>query len=245
MPTDWAREYFDRGYGQRWGLRAPNDQVQTDAAGIWKLLELSAGERLADVGCGHGRHALALAQRGARVVGTDASQPLLSRARELSQLARSASWVLADMRSLPFPSNAFDAALIMDAFGFFETEDQDATALREIGRTLKPGGRLLLKVVNGEIVLNDLRPIEHEEREGQVIDISRTLSGRVMSERVRISGPRGGGEYRREQRLYRSSDLQQMLARVGMPMRSLSATSDGATFDPLTSPAMWIVGERH
>ena len=243
--SNWAREYFDRGYGQRWGLGAPGDHVRAEADGIWTLLALAHGARVADVGCGRGWHALALARRGALIVGAAASRPLLSRARELSrELGVPAHWVRADMRWLPFRSGAFDAALVMDAFGFFETEDQDAMVLQEVGRTLKPDGRLLMKVVNGELVLNDLHPANREERDGQVIEIARTLSGRVMTEHVRISGPRGGGEYRREQRLYRSNEVQRVFARAGLPVKSLSGSYDGSTFDAASSPAMWVVGER-
>lgn len=48
--SDWTRDYFDRGYGQRWGLRAPNDQVQSEAAGTWTLLKLSSSCRARDLG---------------------------------------------------------------------------------------------------------------------------------------------------------------------------------------------------
>ena len=103
LTPGWARTYFDRGYGQRWGLHPPNDQIRSESAGIWKLLKLAPGMRVADIGCGHGRHPLAIADLGARAIGVDASVALLSRARELSaKTGVSVDWVRADMRSLPF-----------------------------------------------------------------------------------------------------------------------------------------------
>ena len=38
MP-DWTREYFERGYAERWGLPAPSDHVRRQAAGLSTLLQ--------------------------------------------------------------------------------------------------------------------------------------------------------------------------------------------------------------
>src|SRR5207342_2139569 len=46
------------------------------------VLGLEAGERVLDVGCGPGRHALALARRGIDVVGVDLSEDFITLARD-------------------------------------------------------------------------------------------------------------------------------------------------------------------
>src|SRR5687768_15452510 len=121
MP-DWAREYFERGYAQRWGLLAPSDPVRLEAAGLWALLKLSPISRIVDIGCGHGRHAFPLAERGAEVIGLDSAVALLNRARHLAaELHTPVRWVRGDMRRLAFRSGCADAAILMDAFGFFDT----------------------------------------------------------------------------------------------------------------------------
>ena len=102
-----------------------------------------------------------------------------------------------------------------------------------------------MKIVNGGLVLNDLRRVDCEERDGQTIEITRTLSGRVMSEHIRISGPRGSGDYRREQRLYVLKELERNLSSGGLAVTSLSGTLEGGPFDPATSDRMWIVSVRH
>ena len=83
--SDWAHEYFERGYAQRWSLGAPADLLREEARGIGALLQLSATSRVVDIACGPGRHAVALAaERGCRVVGIDFAASLLSRARHLA-----------------------------------------------------------------------------------------------------------------------------------------------------------------
>jgi hypothetical protein len=39
--ADSNREYFERGYPQRWGLPAPSDAVRLEASGLCHLLQLS------------------------------------------------------------------------------------------------------------------------------------------------------------------------------------------------------------
>ena len=148
--SDWAREYFERGYAQRWGLPPITDDIRVEVAGLWKYLNLTTSSRLVDVGCGHGRYALGLAQLGSMAVGVDFAMALLTEARHLgAKLGVQARWVQGDMRILPFRREHFDVAILLDAFGFFETERDNDAVLANIARILVPRGRLCLKVVNG------------------------------------------------------------------------------------------------
>jgi ABC-type lipopolysaccharide export system ATPase subunit/predicted RNA methylase len=218
MP-DWTREYFERGYAQRWGLLAPSDRVRLEAAGLWTLLQLSPTSRVIDIGCGHGRHALVLAERASEVIGLDFTDALLNRARHLAvELRTEVRWIRGDMRRLPFRSGCADAAMVMDAFGFFDTEEEHDAVLREVARVLTIGGRLALKVVNGGLVLDDFRETEREERDGVTVLVSNTLAidPPRLTQRLSVSGSRGHGEYERRQRLYRVDELRAALDDVSV-----------------------------
>ena len=246
MP-DWTREYFERGYAQRWGLPAPSDDVRAEAGGLWDLLQLSPASRVVDIGCGHGRHALALAERGAEVIGIDFAVALLNRARHLSaDLGARPRWIRGDMRRLPLRSECVGAAIVMDAFGFFETEEEHEAVLREAARVVTAGGRLTLKVVNGGPLLDAFRETDYEERDGTVVSVSRTLTldPPRMTERIRVSGSRGQGEYQRRQRLYRAGELRAALEHAGFSVVGAFAHPDGTPFDSTVSSTMWLVGQR-
>ena len=146
----WVREYFERGYAQRWDLPPVSDRVRLESDRLWDQLELSPGAWLLDLGCGHGRHALALAQRGATVVGMDFAETLLARAKCLgADLDVSPHWLRGDMRQLPLRAKFFAGAILIDAFGFFETDEENEAVLAEVRRVLAPSGRFGMKVVNG------------------------------------------------------------------------------------------------
>lgn len=84
------------------------------------------------------------ADQGARVTGIDLSEPIVRQAREAFPGRRLASAV-ADVRRLPFLDCSFDAVYSMGTVEHFEESE---TAVRELARVLKLGGRLILGVPN-------------------------------------------------------------------------------------------------
>jgi hypothetical protein len=134
----------------------------------------------------------------------------------------------------------------MDAFGFFDTEDEHEAVLREAARVLTTDGRLALKVVNGGLVLDAFRETDQEERDGVVVSVSNTLTFDPprMTQSISVRGSRGHGEYQRRQRLYRVEELRAGLERVGFSVEGIFGSADGASFEPATSSAMWIVAQR-
>jgi len=245
--SDWAQEYFERGYGQRWGLAAPGDRVRLETSGIWKILRLSQTSRVIDIGCGHGRHALALAERGAKVVGVDVADSLLRRARRLAHESRAhARWIRGDMRRLPLQNECADAVLIADSFGFFEADIEHEAVVREAHRILRNAGSLMMKVVNGVPILAAFRETDREQRDGVEVSISNTLTldPPRMTQRLSVSGSRGQGTYERRQRLYGVEELQALLERSGFSVTGIFANTDGAPFDSKQSDTIWLVGRR-
>ena len=114
------------------------------------------GGDVLDVPCGFGRHAVPLAEAGFRVVGVDRSQTLLDEARQRTHHKRWPKLVHADYRRLPFADASFDAALnLFTSLGYLGDE-QDTLALREIGRVLRPGGRLVIELLHRDRLVERL-----------------------------------------------------------------------------------------
>jgi SAM-dependent methyltransferase len=105
------------------------------------LLEASAGQRLLDLGCGHGEDARELARtvgESGEVVGIDKSEVLIDRARRCtSPEDRGVEFVCADATALPFADASFDACRADRTIQHLR--DADA-ALAELARVTKPGG---------------------------------------------------------------------------------------------------------
>ena len=71
MESQWFETFFS-GIAVEFWIRAMTPEITTaEVDFLEKALELKRGARVLDIPCGHGRHALELARRGARVVVND------------------------------------------------------------------------------------------------------------------------------------------------------------------------------
>jgi demethylmenaquinone methyltransferase/2-methoxy-6-polyprenyl-1,4-benzoquinol methylase len=108
--------------------------------GGWRRLAAESavrpGDRVLDACCGTGDLALAAERAGGVVTGVDFSESMLERARRKSG---SVEWIRADVTSLAFADEAFDAATI--GFGIRNVPEPEA-GLAELARVLRRGGRL-------------------------------------------------------------------------------------------------------
>jgi SAM-dependent methyltransferase len=184
------------------------------------LLGLPADSHVLDVPCGQGRHSHLLAEAGFRVDGLDFSSTLLAKARARGTGPRLA-YHRGDMRQLPAEwTNCFDAVLnLFTSFGFFVDPADDQRVIREFGRVLAPGGRLVWHGGSRDGVM--ARFLERdwwETSDGTLHAHERSfdpLSG-VLSVESRWSGPSGAGSREHRIRLYTATRLAELCAAVGL-----------------------------
>ena len=140
-PKQWFFDTWALVYDLPWVQRATYRPIHN---AVLRALAAPAALRVLDIGCGTGQLAARIKEERPEtdVVGCDFSAGMLSRAAARRHDVR---WVRGDAGRLPFSDGMFDAVTSTEAFHWFP--DQDA-ALAEFYRVLKPGGRLLLAMVN-------------------------------------------------------------------------------------------------
>lgn len=111
-----------------------------------RVLEADGTSRVLDAGCGTGRIARRLADRGCAVTGIDLSPGMLAMARRDHPDLEVAQGSVTD---LPFPEAAFDGVLCWYSL-IHLTDDELPVALAEVARVLRPGGLVLVAFQKGE-----------------------------------------------------------------------------------------------
>jgi SAM-dependent methyltransferase len=133
--------------------------TEQEVAFLVDALGLRAGMRVLDVGCGPGRHSLALARRGMKVVGVDLSPDFIALARNSADAERlDATFEVVDVRDLAY-DREFDAAICLcqGGFGLLGGADDELVMERFTG-ALQPRGRLACSAFSSYFVVRHLEP---------------------------------------------------------------------------------------
>jgi SAM-dependent methyltransferase len=120
-------------------------------------LDLPPRARVLDVGCGTGANGRVLGAGDRVAIGVDASAMALALGERLDHAAR----LRADGALLPFADGSFDLVCALDVL---EHLDDDAAAVRELRRVLRPGGVLLVFVPALRLLWGLQDEISHHRR---------------------------------------------------------------------------------
>lgn len=225
MPLGYMEFFGDDYLGAYRETISPENAV-SEAAFVQNVLGLSAGDEVLDLCCGHGRHAVLLAKAGFKVTGLDLSAQYLEQAAKNSASAGvELELVHSDMREIPFDSR-FDAVVnLFTSFGYLggylESDAEDMKVLHQVSKALKPGGKLLIDLINRDwVVANNLVDERKVHPNGTMYQEHRELdlaNGRIQNSFV-VTTPDGRSHHSDGLtiRLYTLSELTDMLADAGL-----------------------------
>ena len=131
--NDWA--LAGRGEGMEKGHRPVGEQAI-------ELMAIPSVARILDVGCGSGWATRLMAERALRgkVIGIDIADEMIKLARETSRSLPNVEFQVASAEDLPFSDGEFTHAFSMESLYYYADM---SSALREIKRVLRPGGRFI------------------------------------------------------------------------------------------------------
>ena len=107
-------------------------------------------DTVCDVGCGPAHVARYLSQRGVKVIGIDLSPEMVAQARALNPFLEIRQ---GDMLGLDVPDESWSGVVAFYSIIHIPRADV-VRALKELGRCLRPGGRLLMSFHIGDEVLH-------------------------------------------------------------------------------------------
>ena len=238
---------------------------------IERQLSGVGAHRVLDAACGTGMHAIALAQRGYDVVGTDLSVGMIEQARAnadsagvevrfevtgFGELAETLIPVLS--RTGAHKESVFDAVLCLgNSLPHLLTPREVAGALADFAACLRPGGLALIQNRNFDGVLARgqrwMEPQAHREGESEWIFLrfyDFEADGTVtfnLATLKRWDGTEGAWHQQvASSKLWplKQTDLVEMLQAAGFGKVICWGDMQGAPFDPVSSPNLVITGAR-
>jgi len=143
-----------QGEFNRWAEQGRGEEMERHHLDITektiRLMDLRAGERVLDLGCGAGWATRLLARLVAdgpsgfgQVVGVDVSDEMIRRARQASKDFENIMFVWGSAQQIPWEENYFDKVLSVESFYYYADQDR---ALAELFRVMAPRGRLFILI---------------------------------------------------------------------------------------------------
>jgi ubiquinone/menaquinone biosynthesis C-methylase UbiE len=156
----WYEELFDN-YAKSYDKESFTTGTVGEVDFLEQELNSDTSKCILDIGCGTGRHAIELAQRGYSVTGVDLSVSQLQRAREkVNEAGVSIEFIQHNACSLPFQQE-FDLVIMICEGGFSlqETDELNFRILESAERALRSPGKFIFTA------LNALFPLYHNVKD--------------------------------------------------------------------------------
>jgi glycine/sarcosine N-methyltransferase len=198
-----------------------------------------------DAACGTGWHAIALAQRGYRVAGSDASTAMIERARgNAVQAGLAIPFAVSSFQDLRSTwREPFDAVLCLgNSFPHVLTEQAAVDSLVNMRSILRDGGVLVLHNLNYDKRMHD-KPRWFAANSG-MLDGNEILVWRfadygadLITFNIAVFTKKSNGQWSVQvestrQRPYRKAELEDLLYRVGFRTIEAYGNLQGEPFDP-------------
>jgi SAM-dependent methyltransferase len=227
----------------------PRDRWQSapeEVTKVLRLLEAREGEAVLDLACGPGRHALELARRGFPVTAVDRTPAYLEEAeRRAREENLSVEFVQEDMRTFCRPGAFHRAINMFTSFGYFEDAADDERVLRNVYRSLKPGGTLVMHLMAKEVLARIFKKRTWQEYDGHVVLEEGTIKDgwRWIETRWIVLTQGKVEEFKLSHRLYSAAELGDLLLRCGFASASPYGDFDGGPYDE-TAERLVVVARK-
>lgn len=238
-------ELWEKFYGCMFD-QASFELAQQQAPQLLSLVNHSV-KSILDLGCGPGRHCLALSKMGFKVTGLDISNFLLSKAKEKShELCLDIHYIHGDM--FEYKANKKHDLIInmFNSFGYFDTPEKNQGVIDNAYKNLQSTGTFIIDTVGKETLARIIEPVHLSEYENGDIRIERPLLINNMqvfsNEWILISGDKA---FRRHYQhfVYTPVELTTMCEKAGFKTMRIYGDLSGNDYD-LESERLVIVAEK-
>ncbi|HEY8402436.1 MAG TPA: class I SAM-dependent methyltransferase [Cytophagaceae bacterium] len=240
---EWYSEWFNSPYYHILYKNRDEKEAEFLLTNLSRHLQFRKEDRILDVACGRGRHAIYLNSIGFDVFGIDLSPESISYAKQFEN--ERLHFAVKDMRHIGF-SGEFDYVLnVFTSFGYFQEENDNLQAVKSMAGALKPGGTLVMDFMNSEKTLKELVKCEVKEEDGIKFFIERTVKDAFLLKKINFKDQ--GIHYAFEEKVkpLTYSDFIKYFNFAGLSVKEVFGDYSLNPFDSKTSDRMIFITEKN
>ena len=155
ISDNWYQDFFEGINCELWENAIPDEITQQEVYFLLSELNLQKGQRILDIPCGFGRHAIEFSKRGLNVTGVDISQTFIDGLNEKTRAeSLHIKTMKADILNMQL-SETFDAAVCLgNSFGYFNL-DKMKVFIEKVSASLEPGAKF---IINSGMIAESIMP---------------------------------------------------------------------------------------
>jgi SAM-dependent methyltransferase len=244
MDTSWFKTWFNSAYYHLLYFRRNEKEAADFIDALVNYLQPPASATMLDMGCGRGRHARRLADKGFDVTGLDLSPNAIETAKGFEH--ERLHFFEHDMR-LPYCINYFDYCFnFFTSFGYFRTQRENDNALRTMVQSLKPSGVLIIDYLNTPYAEANFKEKSDVEIEDVHFNISKRMDDQYFYKQIEITDNNQTTPlvFTEEIHKYSVENFTEMLGKQQMHVKEIFGSSDLQPYEKATSQRLIIIAEK-
>jgi SAM-dependent methyltransferase len=244
VPANWFKEWFNSPYYHKLYIDRDEREAADFIERLVNHLNPPPHSLMLDAGCGRGRHARILAEKGFDVTGIDLAPRNISYALQFEN--DHLHFYEHDIR-MPFWINYFDYAFnFFTSFGYFETEREHNNTIRTISQSMKPGGVFVLDYLNMKYAEKHFEPDATKEIDGIVFHIRKWCDDTHFYKKIIVEDNHLKTSLQFVERVARFNlpDFEKLFALQGLKITEVFGDYAFDAYDIINSPRLLMVAKK-
>ena len=242
MSTPWYAQWFNTTYYHDLYQNRDDREALRFIEELCTKLKVKNGESALDLACGRGRHAKVLSEQGLKTLGVDLSQESIEFARQYEH--KHLHFEVGNMlEELPF--GPFDWVMnLFTSFGYFENDNLHELALKNMAKTLKPKGKLVMDFMNSGKIKENLIPENIVQTEMATYGITRKLEKGYIVKNIQVNHGNSILNFEERVRAFSADDFKKMLDKARLEVVEIAGDYDLSPYSKKNSNRMIIIAQK-
>ena len=241
MADQWFESWFDSPWYPILYSHRDYAEAESFIEHLLAALSPSPNATFLDLACGRGRHSVFIHQHGYDVTGLDLSAASIADAQLSAQPGL--RFGVHDMRQ-PLDGQYDYILNLFTSFGYFADQAENLLVLKNVARSLAPGGTFALDFFNVEAVLRGLVPYEEIDRSGIRFTIRKRFEQGCIIKSIHVTTADAAYDFEERVQGLALADFERLFAQAGLEIEEIWGDYQGGGFDRDHSPRLILFG-RH
>lgn len=236
---EWFENWFDTSYYHLLYDHRNDQEAAVFMSNMLGYLKLNPGDKVLDLPCGRGRHAVYLHSKGLEVVGADISKNSILKAKE--KYSRDGlTFEIHDMRT-PLQSKYHAIFNLFTSFGYFSSMKDNLTVLKNFKYGLMPNGKIIIDFLNLNQVAKNLTPLQIIEKDAVRFEIRKHISDGFVNKDILIHHQGKSQQYRERVQALDLNTFEHMVQKTDLQLEQVFGSYQLDPFEKENSERLILV----